>query len=231
MNRFLIYTLAVLLVLSSCEKKEPSVFVYETEPVYTRGYADFWGNYYGEYGINENVLSLSLLTKELSVDSTSNLVGIGQYLYLEDIFVAASDTLLPEGIYTVSKNSAPFNITPGEILEIDGQKLEVGAFVYFLEKNPMFTTMKYIQEGTMKVAYSGDNTRLDFDFILDDKTTIKGRFEGQLPYFDSRYNDAGDALAISRHSASDSSKITYSGEIKSISRLPSKRRSVVNMSL
>ncbi len=198
MNRLFIPALALLFFLSSCEKKEPSVYVYETDPVYTWGYADFWGNYYGEYGINENVLSLSLLTKELSVDSTSSLVGIGQYLYLEDIFVAASDTLLPEGTYTVSKSTGPFNITPGEILEIDGQKLEVGAFVYFLEKNTMFTKMKYIQEGTMKVAYSGDNTRLDFDFMLDDKTTIKGRFEGQLPYFDSRYSDVGQQISISR---------------------------------
>lgn len=198
MNRLFIPALALLFFLSSCEKREPSVYVYETDPVYTWGYADFWGNYYGEYGINENVLSLSLLTKELSVDSTSSLVGIGQYLYLEDIFVAASDTLLPEGTYTVSKSTGPFYITPGEILEIDGQKLEVGAFVYFLEKNTMFTKMKYIQEGTMKVAYSGDSTRLDFDFTLDDKTTIKGRFEGQLPYFDSRYSDVGQQISISR---------------------------------
>ncbi|MDX9748930.1 MAG: hypothetical protein RBT57_10560 [Paludibacter sp.] len=227
MNRLFIPALALLFILSSCEKREPSVYEYEAEPVYTWGYADFWGNYYGEYGISENVLSLSLLTKELSVDSTSNLVGIGQYLYLEDIFVAASDTLLPEGTYAVSKNSAPFNIAPGEILEIDGQKLEVGAFVYFLEKNPMFTIMKYIQEGTMKVAYSGNNTRLDFDFTLDDKTTIKGRFEGQLPYFDARYFNLGDAAVGSRYSASVKTIMALFGNNTPISRLPAKRSSFV----
>ena len=227
MTRLFIPALALLFFLSSCEKKEPTVYEYETDPLYTWGYADFWGNYYGEYGIDENVLSLSLLTNDLSVDSTASLVGIGQYLFLEDIFIAASDTLLPAGTYSVSKDAAPFNITPGEILEIDGQKLEVGAFVYFLEKNPIFTKLKYIQEGTMKVAYSEDNTRLDFDFTLDDKTTIKGSYTGKLPYFDARYKELGEPAAIGNRNEYVKSKVAGFREQIAFKRLPAKRRSIV----
>lgn len=191
MMKFPVLLLAVLILFSSCEKKEPTVYIYETNPVYTWGYAEFWGDYYGDYGIVENVLSLSLLTDELSVDSTSSLVGIGQYLYLEDVFIAASDTLLPDGKYTVGKETGRFTIAPGEILEIDGQKLQVGAFVYFLEKNELFTKQKFITAGTMIVVNTGSTTRIDFDFVLADKSALKGYYEGQLPYFDARFTDTG----------------------------------------
>jgi hypothetical protein len=191
MMKFPVLLLVVLILFSSCEKKEPTVYIYETNPVYTWGYAEFWGDYYGDYGIVENVLSLSLLTDELSVDSTSSLVGIGQYLYLEDVFIAASDTLLPDGKYTVGKETGKFTIAPGEILEIDGQKLQVGAFVYFLEKNEMFTKQKFITAGTMIVVNTGSTTRIDFDFVLADKSALKGYYEGQLPYFDARFTDTG----------------------------------------
>lgn len=198
----LIYSITALLVLlSSCKKEDPFVYNYEDNPLYTWGYADFWGNYYSTYSITENVVSLSLFTDDLSVDSTSNLVGVGQYLFIEDIFIAPSDTLLPAGTYTVRDKTESFSITPGEEIEIDGQKFDVGAFVYFVEKNEMFTVMKFITAGTMKISYSGDVTRMDFDFTLDDKTSIKGKYEGQLPYFDSRFSfEEREAFARIRRS-------------------------------
>lgn len=183
----LILILPLLLVFFSCEKKIPVEYAYESDPVYSWGYAEFWGDYYSEYEITENVVSLSLFTDDLIVDSTSSLVGIGQYLYLEDVFVASSDTLLPAGTYSISDANDRFSIAGGEELEIDGQVFDVGAFVYFMEKNEMFTIRKFITAGTMKVEYSGSLTRMEFDFTLDDDTGIKGSFEGELPYFDSRF--------------------------------------------
>jgi len=189
-KKAVLLNLSLLFLFSSCEKKEPFVYDYEDEPIYTWGYADFWGDFYQAYRVKENVLSLSLFTKKLAVDSLSgNLKGTGQYLYLEDIFVAPSDTLLPEGTYTVSTSTGPFNIAPGKELEIDGQKFEVGAFVYFVEPNELYTLSKFISSGTMKVVDAGLFTRIEFNFTLNDSTRVKGRFEDPLPYFDARFAD------------------------------------------
>lgn len=189
MHKLVLLPLFLIVLLSSCVKKEPFVYDYEDNPLYTWGYADFWGDYYQANKIDENVLSLSLFTNNLSIEaSTGNLKGTGQYLYLEDIFVAPADTLLPEGTYTVSAAVAPFSIAPGRVLEVDGQKFEIGAFVYFVEPNELYTVTKFISSGTMKVVNAGTLSRLDFDFTLNDSTRLKGRFEDPLPYFDSRFS-------------------------------------------
>ncbi len=196
-NSWLLGFLFVIL-LTSCEKKEPFQYQYEANPLYTWGYAEFWGDYYKAYAIPQNVLSLSLFSTNLGVDSTGSLTGIGQYLYLEDIFLASSDTILPPGTYTVRDDADSFSITPGTEMEIDGQKFEVGAYVYFVEKNEHFSVMKFITEGTMKVSYSATAVGIDFDFILDDKTSIQGRYEGQLPYFDARFADDSQSVDVPR---------------------------------
>jgi hypothetical protein len=189
MHKLVLLPLFVLVLLTSCEKKEPFVYDYEDNPVYTRGYADFWGDYYQANNIDENVLSLSLFTRNLLVDTlTGSLKGTGQYLYLEDIFVAPVDTLLPEGTYTVSTTAAPFRIARGRELDVDGLKFEIGAFVYFVEPNELYTVTKFISSGTMKVVNAGIITRIDFDFTLNDSTRLKGHFEDPLPYYDSRFS-------------------------------------------
>jgi len=189
MQKLVLFPLFLIVLLSSCEKKEPFVYDYEDDPLYTWGYADFWGNYYQANAIDENVLTLSLFTNKLSIDAASGkLQGTGQYLYLEDIFVTPADTLLPEGTYTVSTATAPFHLAPGRELDVDGQKFEIGAFVYFVEPNELYTVTKFISSGTMKVVNAGIITRIDFDFTLNDSTRLKGRFEDPLPYFDSRFS-------------------------------------------
>lgn len=196
-KKAILLNLSLLLLFSSCEKKEPFVYEYEKNPVYTWGYADFWGDFYSAYRVQENVLSLSVFTNDLSVDSASgNLKGIGQYLFLEDIFVTPSDTLLPNGTYTVSESTGPFSIAPGKVLEIDGQKFEVGAFVFFVEKNELYTITKFVSSGTMKVLNAGHYTRVNFNFVLNDSTRIEGLFEKPLPYFDSRFIDLNAPAGI-----------------------------------
>lgn len=182
-----ILIIAFIILVSSSEKKDTPVYVYETRPAYTWGYAEFFGDYYSMFGIRENVITLQLLTNELFVDSTSNLKGNGQYLYLEDIFISPQDTLLPVGFYTVQESADSFSIAPGVEIENDGMKFDAGAMVYFIEKNELFSVKKFVTSGTMQVRYSGTATRLDFDFVLADTTRIKGYYEGELPYFDARY--------------------------------------------
>jgi hypothetical protein len=189
MKRLFLPLTLMILFLSSCKEKEEFVYDYETDPEYTWGYSQFWGPYYSDYGITNNVVTLNLFTDTLDVDTTGNLIGHGQYLYLEDIFMTPNDTLLPEGTYKISESGEPFTIMPGEEVEENGDKFDVGAYVYFIEKNETYSTRKFVIDGNMKVYNVGDKTLMVFDFLLKDSTKLKGRFEEELPYFDySQYN-------------------------------------------
>jgi len=187
MKNVLIPVMLVLLMLFSCEKKEAFIYDYETNPQYTKGYVDFWGSWYADYGVENNVLSLNAFTDSLLVDDEGQLNGFGQYLYLEDIFLAPSDTLFPEGTYRISNSGEAFTIAPGEEFEEEGKKTDVGAYIIYYEQNESFSIRKFIVDGSMTVAQVGEYTRFDFDFILDDEdsTELKGRYDQyNLIYYD-----------------------------------------------
>lgn len=185
MKRFFIPLIALAIGLFSCEEPEEYVHEYEKNPRYSWGYVEFWGPYYEEYGIENNVLSLSLFTDSLDVNDENNLTGFGQYLYLEDIFTLPSDTILPAGVYQVSESNEPFTIAPGYLYVEDKVEYDKGAMIYYIEKNEAYTVLNYIVDGTMTVSLVNDSqTIIDFDFELDDETVLKGRYSSQLPHFD-----------------------------------------------
>ena len=193
MRNNLIASILMIFVLSSCEKKEPFVYEYETNPQYTWGYVDFWGPVYlTEYGIDDNVLSLYAFTDSLGVDDDNQLKGFGQYLLLDDIFVSPNDTLFPEGVYQVSNSAEAFTIAPGEEYEVDDVKYDVGALIYFIEQNDSYSIRKFIIGGTMTVTRINEYTRFEFDFILDDETELKGRYiQKDLIYYDESQINQG----------------------------------------
>ena len=165
-----------VLILKASERKEPFVYKYESSPVYTWGYAQFWGQHYSNYDIEENVLSLSLFTDSLYLDKGNSLKGFGQYLFIDDIFISKNDTLFPEGIYQIVDSIGEKIIAPGKLYDSDGVKTDIGAYVYFIEKNDYFTKRKFITKGDMTVSYLENTIRFDFNFILDDKTDLKGYY-------------------------------------------------------
>lgn len=173
-----------LLSLASCEKPEVPEYEYESNPQYTWGYAEFWGPYYAQYFNNNNLLSISLFTDSLDITAENTLAGFGQYLYLEDVFINANDTILPEGEYLVNDSGDPFTIAPGEQLEFDGQKFDVGAMIFYLEKNSALSTLKYITGGKMTVFHIGDKILIVCAFTLKDGKELRGRFERPLPHID-----------------------------------------------
>ena len=184
----------ILLIISflgwqSCERKEPFVYTYETNPFYTQGYAEFWGAYYKHYDIDNHVLSLSLFTDSLFLDDENYLNGHGVYLNIDDIFfIPETDIIFPAGEYVVSQpidslyseKSKIFGelmtISCGEQFNQDGIKYDFGTYVYFLEQLESFTIRKLVVGGCMTVSYPKGEVRIDFDFLLDDKTYLRGRF-------------------------------------------------------
>ena len=169
----------------SCKTNDPALeYKYNTNPTYSWGYAEFYGSYYSEYMNDNNVISLSLFSDSLFVDSTGSLDGIGQYLFLEDIFISPTDTILPNGVYEISKSEAPFTVAPGEKFKADNNEYVIGAYIYFIEKKSNFSVQKLISRGSFTVESMNNTRYIDFNFVLSDSTKLEGKFSAELPHFD-----------------------------------------------
>lgn len=188
-----------VIIFSSCKEKEVFIYPYNYNPVFTWGYAEFYGPYYENRNNPNQVVTLNIFSDSLEIDSTSTLKGIGQYLYLEDVFMNPTDTLMPEGTYTISNTGNAFTIYPGKQIEENGTKYDVGAYIYFIEKNNAYTVRKFISSGNMKVSYANNKTIINFNFqmidsvkqrniYIKDTIEIKGKFEDEIPYFDLSRN-------------------------------------------
>ena len=130
------------------------------------------------------MVSLSLFSDSLYLNDQSELEGLGQYLFLEDIFISANDTILPIGEYIIANNGSPLTFYKGEEFKVDDVKYNIGSFVLYVEKNKLFTVQRFISGGSFKVSNQGDNQQITCDFTLSDSTKIKGSFNAELPYFD-----------------------------------------------
>ena len=180
--------LIVLLVtfLASCGGGQLNQqLVYEKNPQYSWGYAEFFGDYYyPENGNKNNVLSVSLFTDSLKINEVGNLTGIGQYLFLEDVFQAATDTLLQTGTYTVNDSGLPFTVAPGKNDTVDNTVYPIGAYISYYELNAANSTLKIITGGSFTVGISGNKYTIACNFITSDGMDLKGTFNAVLPHID-----------------------------------------------
>lgn len=191
MKQSLIPLVFLLLTFFSCERREPHVYEYETNPKFTKGYVEFWGPFYAGYDIANNVLSLTALTDSLLINQDGYLYGYGQYLYLEDIFLPSTDTLFSSGVYKVSDSGEAFTIAPGRVYSdkdtIGNAIKDIGACIFYYEKTEDLSKRRFITDGKMTVTQVDQYTDFDFKFVLDgkDSTKIEGSFRIQdLDYYD-----------------------------------------------
>lgn len=197
---FKILLVFVFVSFASCRTYEPTiVYKYNTDPKYSWGYAEFYGTYYSENQNNNNVISLSLFSDSLYINKNGNLAGNGQYLFLEDIFVSPTDTILPNGVYKVSKEQTPFTVYPGEEFKVDDAKYVIGSYIYFIEKNSNYTVQKLISRGSFSITNLSDTRILNFNFTLSDSTTLKGSYTAPLNHYDQ---------SLSKHSGVPRKKLS-----------------------
>ncbi|MDR3652633.1 MAG: hypothetical protein P4L34_06660 [Paludibacter sp.] len=182
------FTLSLLIFagfLTSCVGGQlNSAYIYEKNPQYSWGYAEFYGAYYGNYGNKNNVLSVSLFTDSLKVNGIGSLVGIGQYLFLQDIFVSPTDTLLPVGTYIVSNSGLPFTVAPGKNDTVDSQIYPIGAEISYYEENAARSTTKLISSGSFIVSRLGSVYNIYCNFKTSDSLELNGQFIAELPHYD-----------------------------------------------
>ena len=173
-----------------------SPLVYEKNPQYTWGYAEFFGDYYTAYGNKNNVLSISLFTDSLKITQLGSLTGLGQYLFLEDVFQAPTDTILQEGTYHISDSGLPFTVAPGKNDTVDNEVYPIGATISYYEYNAANSTLKIISIGSFTVSRTGSIYTIACNFKTSDSLDLKGSFTGVLPHIDQSL--APDKSAIKK---------------------------------
>jgi len=179
--QLLIFAFAGL--LASCVNEPATPYAYNTDPKYTQGYVEFFGAEYKYkgYGVSNNLLSISLFTESLTVDSTKTLKGVGQFLLLEDVYIAPTDTILPLTTYTINDTHQPYTVSSGKKDTISGEP--INAYISYYEQNTSKSTIKYITSGTFVVSRNGINFTISCNFKTADKKDLKGTFTGELPHF------------------------------------------------
>ncbi|OIP82265.1 MAG: hypothetical protein AUK44_08080 [Porphyromonadaceae bacterium CG2_30_38_12] len=182
----------VLLLLHACVGNDPAPkFAYEANPAYTGGYVEFFGPYYAEYKNNNNVISLSIWSDSLHVNDQETLVGFGQFLSIEDIFVSPTSHFLPAGIYRASESGEAFTFYPGKKIEVDAMSINTGAFIYYFEKIVKYDIQKYIANGSFEVSIAEGKHTIKCNFTLADSTKITGVYSDSLLHFDQSTIPAG----------------------------------------
>lgn len=183
--RLLFKILTLVFVLTACKPDEPvAKYQYEAKPHYSWGYVEYFGAYFADYKNTNNVLSLSLFSDSLKLNDKAELSGLGQYLYVEDIFVSPSNMILPEGDYVSSTSEKPFTFYPGQKYPVDDVTVDIGAFMYFIEKNKSFTAMKHVTHGSFNVKIIDNKHVITCNFVLSDSSKVEGTYTGELPHVD-----------------------------------------------
>jgi len=183
MKKHNLVTISIVIFLTSCVGGQLNPpYVYNTNPAYTWGSADFFGAYYSDYNNKNNVISISLFSDSLKLNSIGNLTGTGQYLFLEDVFVSPTDSVLPVGTYTFSTSGLPFTVAPGLKDTVDNQVFLIGANISFYEGNPDMSIQKLITDGSFTVTKSGKLYHIACNLKTADKKDLKGSFTALLPF-------------------------------------------------
>ncbi len=174
-----IYILGLLLCLVGCEKPQNGAQnPTKSETVLDKGRCIFYGDYYAEEGIAYNVVDMDLLSAKLSYDSVGRIVGTGTNLYFSDIFLHATDTLLPAGVYTADTTAAVGTFLPG----MDYEGGVSGAYLLHITDNAVMEII-LIEKGSFTLTYEGEKTHIEFDLVTTKGNTYKGTFDGELPMY------------------------------------------------
>ncbi len=172
----IVYIIVLLLCLVGCTKPSKEIKPIDSETKLDKGRCVFYGDYYAEEGIAHNVVDIDLLSAKLSYDSVGRIVGTGTNLYFSDIFLHATDTLIPAGVYTADTTAAVGTFLPG--MNYEGGIS--GAYLLHITDNAVMKII-LIEKGSFHLTYEGDTTHIEFDLLTEHRQAYKGTFHGVLP--------------------------------------------------
>lgn len=178
MRKTLIFFL-ISLSFISCKEKN-AIEPHQRDIFYDKGIATFYGAWYKENGIPQHVIALDLYSPHLTLNDEGYMTGTGTNLYLSDIFIEATDTLLPETTYRSDTTALPLTFLPG--MNYDGNIS--GAYVLDITDGAL-TAAEILTEGTFSIRYKGDSVSIDFHFTTATGKPYVAQFNGQLPFTDA----------------------------------------------
>lgn len=168
-------------------------YVYNTNPTYKWAYAELFGNYYPKIP-NTNVISLSLFSDSLKINSIGYLTGTGQFLFLEDVFVSKSDISLPTGTYYIRDSGLPYSVAPGLNDTVDNQVFQIGSTISYYEGNPNMSIQKLITGGFFTVSKTENKYQIIFNLKTSDNKDLKGSFTDTIPHINQSLNIPANGL-------------------------------------
>lgn len=169
--------LTLTVAFASCKQEPVPPYQYATDLSFNLAKVNYYGEYYP--GNENHVLSLELFSKDLIEVKKDSIIGIGQKLYFEDVFIPNPENTLVPGKYSVSSEGEMFTFLPGENLKIDYFTELVGARINYYEKDKGKSTVKRIIEGSFTV---GEDMQISFELKTSDKLELKGTFKGEIEY-------------------------------------------------
>ncbi len=172
--KFLFFLLPLGLVCCTTHNRyQPSVS--QIDSMFTAGDFRFYGAHYST--IPQNVFSIDLISGGLQFDSTYRISGTGTNLYLADIFLPATDSVLQSGIYDIDTTAAPYTILPG----MRFGRAVTGAYVAQMREGSVTDTLLFTR-GQMTITQWADSISLDFQLFTADSARYHGTYLGRVSY-------------------------------------------------
>ena len=126
--------------------------------VFTKVTASFWGDF---FKVGTNNLTVYFLESTLSFDPSGNLKGTGSYLYI-DFNVAAADSTLSEGTYSIANTRAAKTFIPGDTIHSQGITYATGTNILTIGANEKSYIIK---DGYYKISRNGNNLKIEGQLI------------------------------------------------------------------
>ncbi len=172
--------LLVVLCFMQC-RESVTTTTKQRESHYDKGQAVFYGAYYAEEGVEQNVVALDMYSKGLSLDSAGYMVGSGVNLYISDIFLPEQDSFLVETTYVSDTTGNVFTFLPG--VNYEGQIS--GAYVLEVTDGAL-SSAEVFPEGSFNVVSKEDSVFIEFLLKNEAGKKYAADFKGELPYYDGR---------------------------------------------
>lgn len=157
----------------------------------------YWGGWFYPFADD---LGLEFFQGEF--DENNTLVK-GYYLHLSPLYMPkyanynAADVPLAEGVYHVTQPgdvyqtsfALPYTFDYGESRDIFEQKVFMGTYLTYVDRENNISKVGFVREGTVTVSGSGDNYTLIFDFKTEEGVAITAEFNGDLNLYNYCDND------------------------------------------
>lgn len=174
-RRMPILCLAALLLTACGSKSQPDTpdATPIADTVLTLARVQNHGQWYQD--IDCNVLSLDLYSEGLHFNERGYIEGSGTNLYLSDIFLPLSDTLLTAGTYQLDTTALPYTALPGVAYD----NTAAGCYILLIENNNIRQII-LVSEGSFSLEEQDSTFALNFDLKTRDDKIYRATYVGTL---------------------------------------------------